>query len=91
MAKKMEIIGVALVITDTVAEKTLFDAPASFVYYDVKSLEDDSMIKISDINTNGFDKGICSTISFDFADAITSLNQPFTVASIKTFFRQNLG
>ena len=91
MAKKMEIIGVALVITDTVNTKTLFDAPASFVYYDVKALEEDSMIKISDINTNGFNKGVCSTISFDFTDAVTSLNQPFTVASIKSFFRQNLG
>jgi hypothetical protein len=48
MAKRMEIIGLALVITDTDTSKTLFDATAS-------------------------------------------LNQPFTVASIKSFFRQNLG
>ena len=87
----MEIIGVALVITDTVTTKTLYDAPASFVYYNVKALEDESLIKISDINTNGFDKGICSTISFNFSEAVTNLNQPFTVASIKSFFRQNLG
>lgn len=89
MAKKIEIIGQALVITDTVAGEVVFEAPKAEYYYKIKTLLNQDKIKF--YNLDHEDNASARPITVDLSDAIDSTDTPFTVNSFQTFARENLG
>jgi hypothetical protein len=90
MAKRIEIIGIALVITDTVTAVTLMDVPKSCVYYDVKKLEEEGIIYVTAPNSNGYKRVYKGFVEVFLSEAVNNLQQPFSITSIKTFFRENV-
>lgn len=89
MAKKIEIIGQALVITDTVASKVLFEAPKGEYYYHVKTLVNNGKIKFYNIDHE--DNAVARPPIVDLSEAIDSGDVAFTESSFQTFARENLG
>lgn len=89
MAKKIEIIGQSLVITDTDTSKVLFDAPKSEYYYKIKDLQEQSIINFyhRDEGDNTVDKPDNIILS----DAVNNNNNPFNENTFQTFARENLG
>jgi hypothetical protein len=91
MAARIELIGNSLVVTDTVTTKTLLDLPRADVYYDVERLENDSVICMGyQANLTNTTKVFKDNLEVDLADAVNNLGQAFTVASVKSFFRQSI-
>lgn len=88
MAKKIEIIGQALIITDTTTGTVVFDAPKAEYYYDVKLLQRG---KISLHNLDYVDNAIARLPIMNLSDVIDETDTPFTVNSFQTFARENLG
>lgn len=91
MAHKFEIIGQALVVTDTITTKVILDAPKGEVYYNAEELEASVNPKIRLYDISG--TNIFGNVQYDYdlSFAIDSTNTPFTVATFKTFARTNLG
>ena len=89
MAKKIEVISQALVITDTVSSEVLFEAPKGEYYYKVKELVDNNKIKF--YNLDHEDNASARPLTVDLSDAVDSADTPFTVTSFQTFARENLG
>jgi hypothetical protein len=87
MAKRLTVTGAAIVVQDTITNKTEFDAPKSYVYYDVIALEERAVVKISHTDSDGFNKGVCSTFEIPLAGTVNNLGQQFTEAGIKSLFR----
>ena len=92
MAHKFEIIGQALVVTDTVTNKILLDMPKGEVYYYAEDLEALVNPKIKLYDISGMNSaGNAVQYYYDLSLAVDSLNAPFSVASFKSFARLNLG
>lgn len=89
MAKKFEIIGQALVITDDSIPRVIYDNTKGEVYYDNKTLVEDGIIKIN--NIDALDNAIKTAPKVLLSEAVNSLNEPFTVQTFQTFARENLG
>lgn len=89
MAKKIEIINSALVITDTVTSTVIFDAPKKEVYYVLDKLLNEAIIQF---RASAYSNIIVSLPdSVPLADAIDGADAPYTEASWLTFARTNLG
>lgn len=89
MAKKLEIIGQALVITDTSIPKVIFESPKSEVYYDLGLLLNDGVIKIN--NIDALDNAVVSAPRILLSDSVDESDTSFTVSSFQSFARTNLG
>ena len=87
MAKKIEIIGQSLVITDTVTSQVLFEAPKSQYYYKAKLLSQ-GYIKIYNLDVKD---ATVNMSNIALSDAVDSTDTPFNEASFRTFARENLG
>ena len=89
MAKKIEIIGNALVITNTVTNEIVAESPKQLVYYNVDRLEKGVVEVINIDSTNQVQ------LSFEAmaigADTVDSGDTPFTISTFRTFARTNLG
>ena len=90
MATKIEIIGNALVVTDTVTNKTIGESPKRLVYFNSHRLEEDDTIEIIDINSQDSVQNSWQALPIG-DDVIDSTDTAFTVATFKTFARTNLG
>ena len=89
MAKKFEILGQSLVITDESIPKVLFDFPKGEVYYDSALLINDGIIKIN--NIDALDNAVASAPRILLSDAIDGTDTPFTESTFIAFARTNLG
>jgi len=90
MAKVIEIIGNSVVVTDDVSGKTLLDLPRACIYYNVQKLEDEGIILMAEPNSNKYPRVFRGTLEVLLSEARTVLGQPFTQASVKSFFRQSV-
>lgn len=90
MSIKIEIINNALVITDTVSNKTLVDTPKHLVYYDVDELENRGNIRLMNLSQSEYIHSNFQTMSIG-NDIVDSGDLAFTEASFKAFARTNLG
>ncbi len=88
MAKKFEIIGQSLVVTDTDSGIILFDAPKSEYYYNVRTLYK-GFIEIYNMDFGDNTQTRLDKISL--SDAINASDSAFTEATFQTFARENLG
>jgi hypothetical protein len=91
MAIRIEIIADALVLTDTETTLEVFETSKRFVYYDVRKLNSDDLIVITEINSFVSEIGNNSLYELPFSNAVNNLGQAFTKASLKSFFRNNIG
>jgi hypothetical protein len=89
MAKKFEIVGQSLVITDESIPKVLFDFPKGEVYYDSALLINEGIIKIN--NIDALDNAIVSASRVLLTDAVDGTGTPFTESTFISFARTNLG
>jgi hypothetical protein len=89
MAKKFEIVGQSLVITDESIPKVLFDFPKSEVYYDSALLINEGIIKIN--NIDALDNAVVSASRVLLTDAVDGTGTPFTESTFISFARTNLG
>ena len=89
MAKKIEVVGQALVITDTVSSNILFEAPKGEYYYDIKALFNQGKIKF--YNLDHEDNATVRPPIIALSDAVNSADAAFDIASFQTFSRENLG
>lgn len=89
MSKKIEIIGQALVITDTNTSNVLFEAPKGEYYYSVKELVDNGKIKFHNLDHE--DNASARPLTINLSDAVDTDDNPFTLSSFQTFARENLG
>ena len=89
MAKKIEVINQALVITNTETSKVIFDAPKGEYYYKVSKLINEG--KIEFYNLDHIDNASSRPPIISLLEAIDSTNTNFTESSFQTFARENLG
>jgi len=89
MAKKFQIIGSSLVITDTLSSDILLEQPKRDSFYYYKDLRDDAVVKIYD--TNGTNKTLNGPAKYPLSECVDSSDTPFTEATFLTFVRDNLG
>ena len=89
MAKKIEIIGQALVITDTDSSVVVFEAPKAEYYYSIKSLQNEHKIRF--YNLDHEDNASARPLTIQLSDAVDSTSTPFSLTSFQTFARNNLG
>lgn len=69
MAKKFEIIGAALVVTDTITSKVLLDMPSNNAYHNYEQLRDNDNIRIYDNSgTNFRGTGLVNSLLVDSVD-----------------------
>lgn len=88
MAKKIEITGNALIVTDTVSSDILIEEPKKMVYYSVDSLAVGIiLLQISDGSTSRR----TGLIEIPLSEAVDSTDTPFTDATFRAFSRTNLG
>jgi hypothetical protein len=88
MGNKFQIIGNALVVTDTSSSEVLFDHPALETYYKSNPLINGEIIlEIEDGSRNRVTAGG----NFDLADSVDGSDTAFTEQSFRTFARINLG
>ena len=88
MANKFEIIGIALVVTDTVSGIEILDMPSNSVYYNYEELRRNARIKIYDTNDTNFrSAGVLESL---LANSTDSLDAVFTESSFLEFARKNL-
>ena len=88
MAIKIEIIGQALVITDTADSSIMLDAPKGEYYYKPKELSSNRIVLY---NLDVTDNTRKNPRQIDLADAITSADVAFTQSTFAAFCRTNLG
>jgi len=87
---KIEIIGSAVVITDTTAGKVHAEFPRRDIYYTVQKLIDNGVVYLYD--TNGTNQGASATaFEAPLADCVDGDDVAFTIASFRTFAQENLG
>ena len=89
MSKKIEIIGQALVITDTDTFEIIADLPKSEIYYKHKLLVERSIISLYNVDNN--DNLVSRPELIALSDAVDSTDTPFTESSFIDFARTNLG
>lgn len=89
MAKKIEVIGQAVVITDTGSGSIDFDAPKSEYYYKVESLIKDNIVELYNLDYS--DTLLSRPNKIKLSDAVDESGTPFTVESFQTFARGSLG
>lgn len=82
MANKFEIIGGALVISDTTTDKEIFETAKGDAFYDVKALNNEGLIHLFDIS--GVNQRSSGLHTSNLADAVDATNTPFKVATFKT-------
>jgi len=90
MSKKIEIIGSALMITDTVSGIIETSQPKTEVWYNEPKLQNDR-IKIESIRFLSESTENDLYPEFDLADAVDSSLVAFTQSSFRTFCHSNLG
>tara|TARA_R110000822_G_scaffold76214_5_gene183182 strand:+ start:2128 stop:2397 length:270 start_codon:yes stop_codon:yes gene_type:complete len=88
MAKRFEIISDSLVITDTITGLEVFDESKRAIYYNVIELNENNAVCLKEVDSFGLRAPIFETT---LAECVNNLNQPFTEASLKSFFRSNIG
>lgn len=90
MAKKLEIIGNALVLTDTVTGDILAESPKRLVYYNVSRLNEESIVEI--VNFDQMESTHESWPALEIgADLVDAGDAAYTLSSFRTFARTNLG
>lgn len=89
MAYKFEIIGQALIVTDTGAGDVIAEYPKGDIYYKNHDLVADSKIQIYD--TSGVVASSSELLSTDLSNAVDGNDIAFTESSWREFARQNLG
>lgn len=89
MASKFEIINNALVVTDTVTGKEVFEQTKGRVYYDVDKLNNNSMVVLLD--NQSINPKASNLFQSLLSDSQESNGDTFTVASFKSFARRELG
>ena len=89
MSKRIEVIKNALIITDTVTGAVLSDVPKQLLYYEVRNLLDEGVIKFFALNAvnNQTDTPAAILLS----NAVDYLGNPFTEDSFIIFANKNLG
>ncbi len=90
MAYKFEIIGSALVVSDTVTLKVLVDTPKRDAYYNTIALTDEKKIELYDTNGVAFNGAILGDQYF-LSESQDSAGVTFTDATFRAFARANLG
>ena len=89
MAKKIEIIGHSLVITETNDNSILLDVPKEDVYYLITELINVNKIIIYDKSSSN--KYSAKLLSFSISEALDVNNIAFTRENFINFARENLG
>lgn len=89
MAKKFEIIGSALIVTDTISGNTLLDMPSRDAYYNYKELEANSVVRIYD--TNGTNSTGIGEVTFLLSECVNESDVSFTESTFQDFVRSSLG
>jgi hypothetical protein len=90
MAIKIELIGNAVVMSDTVTSEVIGESPKSLVYYDVNELNKNNNVVLLNIDCDTYVQRNWKAVPIG-ANLVDSGNQAYTVASFKTFARTNLG
>ena len=88
MAKRIEIIADSLVVTDTVTGLEVFDESKRSIYYNVIRLNLNDLVCLKEVNSFTLREPIFEAT---LAECVNNLGQAFTKASIKSFFRNNIG
>ncbi len=88
MSKKIEIIADSLVITDTVTSLEVFDESKRSIYYNVIELNLNDAVCLKEVNSFSLRDPIFEAT---LAECVNNLGQSFTKASLKSFFRNNIG
>lgn len=86
---KIEIIGQALVITDTITGDILFDVPKGDYYYESDALENFNQISFYNLDLENDIKR--NSKKYDLSIALDVDDNPFTKNSFISFCRNNLG
>jgi hypothetical protein len=89
MASKIEIIGNAILVTDTVTLEEIFESPVKDVYYDSKILFSNQLIVITKLNP--FTNKYSQVLSIPLSEAVNSSLVSFTAVSFKALARTSLG
>ena len=90
MAKKFEIIGSALVVTDTSdSDKIILEMPKRDAFHNYEKLESDNRVKIYD--TNGTSLRADGVADYELSECVDSNDTPFTKGTFQAFVRDNLG
>lgn len=89
MAKRIEIIGKSLVVTDTVSSAVLLDVPKSDYYYNIKRLVDNGLIVFYNLDFK--DNLKSSPDPIYLSEAVDSTDTAFDEAGFIAFCRANLG
>jgi hypothetical protein len=90
MAKKIEIVGNALQVTDTVSGIVEISQPKSETWYDEAMLQAGTVKFISRKLFSAADEQMLYP-QFALADAVDSVDAPFTESTLRTFNQTNLG
>jgi hypothetical protein len=87
MAKRIEIIGVALVVTDTITGTVEYDKPKAECYYDNRLLDQGKVQLLIKSNASPFQP----LAIYNLADTQDSVGATFNVATFRFFARNSLG
>ncbi len=90
MAIKIEVIGNAVVMSDTVTSEVLGESPKSLVYYDVDALDNEGNVRLVNIDCDTYVQRNWKQVAIG-ADLVDTGNVAYTAASFKVFARTNLG
>jgi len=86
MAAKLEIIGNALVISDTESGDELLDVPSMDVYYHIDEYSGEFVIR----TRNKPRKVEFELVRYQLSNVVNANGDPFTEAAIRTWCRTNL-
>lgn len=90
MAYKFEIIGSALIVTDTVTSKVLIDNPKRDTYFNTIALTNEKKVELYDTNGVAFNGAILGD-QYYLSDCQDSAGVVFTDSTFRAFARLNLG
>ncbi len=90
MSIKIEILDGALVMHDTVDIKVIGESPKALVYYDVSELDNNSVIKLVNIDQTKEVQRHWQSQAIS-ANVVDGSDVAYTIASWKTFARTELG
>ena len=89
MAKKLQVIGSSLIITDTISSKIDLEIPKRDAFHNYEELEDNSIVRI--YNTVGKNFRQTGLFNADLVDCVDVGDVVFTKSTFLDFVRNNLG
>ena len=90
MAIKIEVIGNAVVMSDTVTSEVIGESPKSLVYYDVNALNEQNNVRLLNIDCDTYVQRNWKQVPIG-SGLVDTGNVAYTSASFKAFARTNLG